>query len=243
MILNVAVCDDNVTILKDEIAAIKKQLERKQIIYNLDAFSNPKELLTTNSRYDMLFLDVELGEMNGIEVAQKIAQKKKDSLFFFITDYMVYLDKAFDINTIRYFCKPIDEKRLSDGIDRAIMIIEDRDKKIKARHIEKKVDVYVEVSDIIYITTSGRHTLFVTTKYGEFEAKEVFSVMKKRIEEEVDYFVMPHQSFYINLNYVVDYTKEYVTMNYEGRRYTAHMTRRKYKNFVEKFFMEASKLR
>lgn len=235
MIVNVAVCDDDKEMLGEETELIRKVLEEKNIEYQLSVFDNPKALLTSEIIYDMVFLDIEMEEMNGVDLAYKIAAKKKDCLFFFITNHSVYLDKAFDINAVRYFVKPVDENRLSDGIDSAMNRMEDKYKKITVKSMSK-TKVSVATAEIIYISNVGRHTHMVTTNQGEFEVWDVFSGVKNRIERQVSYFAMPHQSFYVNLRFVTNHTKELVTMSYAGRDYTACMARRRYRGFEEKFF-------
>ena len=73
--------------------------------------------------------------------------------------------------------------------------------------------------------------------------EEVFSKVKNMIENEVNYFCQPHQSFYVNLKYVAYYTKKEVIMSYANNTYEAIMTKRRYKAFDEQFFNMANKIR
>lgn len=241
MALKIAVCDDDSDVLNNESAIVKELCLKKGVDTVIEQFSSPSDLLKRAEEYTIVILDIEMKEMDGISLAEQITEKNPECYKIFITNYFVYLDKAFDVNAVRYLTKPVDKRRLSDGLD---IIFERIDSKHKMLHItqrKNKSAVDIEISTILYIETSGRHTKLVSFKYGEFEAEEVFSDIKDMIEKEVNYFCQPHQSYYVNLNYVVSYTKDNVILAYAGKTYKTSMSRRKYKDFEEKFFWMARK--
>lgn len=243
MLLHLAVCDDNLDELNNEAALIEELFKEKNIAYDIRKFTSPKALLKSPITYDILFLDIEMDEINGIDLARRISESNDNHLVFFITNYSIYLDKAFDVKAIRYLNKPVDRLRLSSGIDSAVERLESTAKKITVTRLKTKVKVSLEIASIIYITNTGRHTKIFSTNHEVFETEEVFSTVKNMIEKEVNYFCQSHQSFYVNLKYVLNYTKKEVTMRYGEQTYDALMTRRRYKEFDERFFAMANALR
>ncbi len=235
MKLHIAVCDDEKAALEYETDLISKILYEKNANIELNTYNSPSDLLNSGKTYDMVFLDIEMDGMNGIELAEKIREKNQNCFVFFITNYSVYLDKAFDVRAIRYLTKPVDLDRLSAGIDFVLGSIASASKKISVTNFKNKLTVEIEIADIIYISNSGRHAKIVTKQY-EFETEEIFSTVKQMIEKEVNYFATPHQSYYVNLKYVTRYTKTDVQMSYGGNTYNILMTRRRYKEFDIKFF-------
>ena len=238
----IAICDDNAADLAAAYEAVRSVLDEKCVQYTLDRFTTPDDLLSAENTYDMVFLDVEMDGMTGIELARKLREIKQDCLVFFITNYSTYLDNAFDVNAIRYLTKPIDRVRLSAGIDSALERIESIRRKITLTDFKTKTKTEINISDIIYIETKNRRTKVITLNY-EFETIEIFSEIKSIIEGEVNYFAAPQQSYYVNLKYVTDYDKLSVTMTYGGKTYTAMMSRRCYKDFAAKMFEMAKDLR
>ena len=240
MKLRIAVCDDENEALTKESRLIKELLDEKRILYDIDEYVSADKLLSANL-YDMVFLDVEMGDVNGINVAKKLLESKSDTYIFFITNYSIYSDMASDIRAHRYLSKPVDRDRLSNGIDSALKKINDATKFIKVADKETKKKYDVPISSIIFIENSGRHTEFHLTSGLSFVAEEIFSVVKERIESEVDYFAMPHQSYYINTRFVSDYDKKEVKMSYGQKTFSAIMSRTRYKAFNDKMF-EMAKL-
>ncbi len=79
-----------------------------------------KMLLQSDTVYDIIFLDIEMAEMDGISLAEKISITNKSCLFFFVTNYEAYFDNASNVRPFRFWTKPIDRRRLVYGIDSAI---------------------------------------------------------------------------------------------------------------------------
>ncbi len=239
--MRIAICDDEAADLAAEYEIICSVLDEKGVDYTFDKFSDPSELLAADG-FDIAFLDVEMDGMTGIDLARRLHEINKDCLVFFITNYSVYLDSAFDVNAIRYLTKPIDRARLSSGIDSAIERIETANKKITLTDFKTKCKTDIFLSDMIYIETVKRRTKVVTVS-GAFEAAENFTEIKSAIESEVNYFATPHQSYFVNLKYVTGYDKLSVHMTYGENTYSAMVSRRLYKAFAAKMFKTAKDLR
>lgn len=241
MELRIAICDDETDALTKESLLIRELLDEKKVAYQIDTYTSAEELLASEVMYDILFLDVELRQLNGIDVAEKLLECKNDALIFFITNYSIYSDRASDIRAHRFLSKPVDKDRLSAGIDSALKKISDATKFITVTDMETKRRYTIPIASIIFIENTSRHTKIYLTTRPAFIAEEIFSIIKERIESEADYFAIPHQSYYVNMRFVDDYDKREVKMSYGKRSYTAIMTRGRYKTFNDKMF-EMAKL-
>lgn len=239
--MQIVICDDEPEVLADEARIISEILTEKSVEYNLTTFNSPQELLDSDVIYDIAFLDIEMDDMNGIDLARKITEQKSDCLIFFLTNFSIYLDNAFDVNAIRYLTKPVDKNRLASGIDSALERISRASKTISVTNLKNRLSLDITISSIIFIENEGRHTHIVSTKQ-DFTASEVFSSVKKQIEKEVNYFTSAHQSFFVNLRYVMAHTKESVTLSYGGKMYKVDMSRRQFSSFDKKMFLMAKDL-
>ncbi|MDO5397935.1 MAG: LytTR family DNA-binding domain-containing protein [bacterium] len=242
MKLKIAVCDDDTETLNSEASIVKELCCEKNIQASVEQFTSPSALLERAELYSVVILDIKMDEMDGISLARQIAEKNAECYKIFITNYPIYLDKAFDVNAVRFLTKPVDKKRLGGGIDNVLERIKAKHKILHITQQKNKLVMDIEISTILYIETSGRHTRIISFEYGEIEAEEVFSEVKNMIEKEVDYFCQPHQSFFVNLNYVAKYTKEHVILAYAGNTYETAMSRRQYKDFEKNFFRKARKI-
>lgn len=72
MKLNIAICDDNKLVLENEKTLIEETLKEMGMPYKMDKYQNPENLIKNAWQYDLVFLDVEMDEVNGIVAAESI---------------------------------------------------------------------------------------------------------------------------------------------------------------------------
>lgn len=235
MTVNVLLCDDSNTDMKSEKKFIEKAFSELNIDYILDCIYDSNSFDIGNKTYDMAFLDVELAESDGFDVARKILRYNKNCIIMFITNHSVYLDKAFDINAFRFFQKPLEYKRLYKGIENAIKRMVAEYAKIEiTNHINNRI-MEIALNRIIYIENSDRHTKIITEKY-EFIARENFAYIKKLISQRADFFISPHSSLFVNYKYIRYYDKYSVSLTKDENIIKLDISRRYYSDFVDKFF-------
>ena len=70
MKLNIAICDDNKLVLENEKTLIEETLKEMGMPYKMDKYQNPENLIKNAWQYDVVFLDVEMDEVNGIVAAE-----------------------------------------------------------------------------------------------------------------------------------------------------------------------------
>lgn len=117
-------------ILDDELLAISylkllcEQIEEIEIV---KAYNDPKKFLSEQQDldFDAAFLDIEMPGMTGLQVAEKISDKK----IIFTTAYKEYAAEAFDLNVVDYIRKPIKKERLLQAIEKLKPLISTSNKK------------------------------------------------------------------------------------------------------------------
>ena len=236
MHLKFAICEDDTETLKNEYKLIDDLLKSRGSEYSLDSFDDPSKLMSSNTAYDIVFLDIEMGNINGIDVGKKLIEMNQDCCIFFITDYPAYIDKAFDIRAHRYLSKPMDPKRVSDGLDSALEKFKDKTKILKIADTRLKRKIGIPIISIVYIENIGRGTKIYFKSDTVFITDEVFSNVKKAIESEVNYFAMPHQSFFVNMHYVRSFDKDGVKLTYGTKNYETTVSRRGLADFTDRMF-------
>lgn len=226
--MNIAICDDNI----DYLNRIEQLIQpyNDQISISIDSFLSGEEFveaLERGSAYDIIFLDIEMQKMSGLDVAAKVRDKKSDAIIIFITNYVNYVSDTFRLGAFQFLVKPIDEEAFRYDFDRAL-------KEYKARHQKYVVkwrdeNVVLEYGEIFYIESYNRH-LHVHT---ENQCHECVGKLQDEYERLMPYhFVRCHQGFIININKVKKINKQNVILKNEK----AIPISRRYRNgFMEKF--------
>lgn len=108
-------------LLDDELpglAYLKMLCEQFPEVEVVKAFNSPEIFLQEidSLDFDACILDIEMGDMNGLQVANIL----KDKAIIFVTAYKEYAVEAFNLNAVDYVCKPLQRDRLKQAIDKAI---------------------------------------------------------------------------------------------------------------------------
>lgn len=232
MILNIALCDDEMTDLIQEKELLEKVLPSvsSTIKWDIDIFTSSEDMLKSNKTYNMVFLDVEMDGLNGIVTAEELHKKSPSALIFFVTHHEDYMDEALDNHAFRFWTKPISETRLVYSIQSAIKRLNTYKKSISVTVAKKTVKIILK--DIVYICHNNRLTYIVTIN-ETIETYDTLQNVAKQLTDEC--FVETHASCYVNLNYVSDYDKTDIICEYDGKIYKPYISKRKYSAFNKRF--------
>lgn len=232
MTIYIAVCDDEIADLIREKELIESVLPTvlDTIQWEIDVFTLSKDMLNSDRIYNMIFLDVEMDDLNGLLTAEALHKKSPLSLIFFVTRHEDYMDEALDNHAFRFWTKPISEAKLEYGIQSAIKRIALYNKTVTVTEARKTVKIPLQ--DIIYAYHINRLTYVVTTK-GTIETHDTFKSVAVQLTD--DSFFETHASCCVNLKYVTDYNKTDIICEYNGKVYEPYISKRKYSAFNKRF--------
>lgn len=111
--MNIIICDDN-PLICDEIHSLVSDFFTN---YNYTSpvfhiYNDGQALLSSDIKPDIVFLDIQMPELNGITVGNALHSKYPDTIIIVITSFIDYLDDAMRFKVFRYITKPIDKTRL-----------------------------------------------------------------------------------------------------------------------------------
>ncbi|MBP3040222.1 response regulator [Bacillaceae bacterium Marseille-Q3522] len=142
---------------------LERQLVKMKHIEVVGKYVDPifaKEKILQEENVDVIFLDINLPEINGIELAEQLVEKKPDITIVFVTAYNEYAVKAFELNALDYVVKPVRFDRLSKTITRIQEHLQFSEKRPK--QTEKKIcmnickQVTIEDATIHWRTTKAQ---------------------------------------------------------------------------------------
>lgn len=194
--LRVAICDDEIETCNNIRNMIKDLLERENIKHEIIVYDNGYSLLDTVISFDLIFLDIEMQGINGMDVARKIRTFNKDTKIIFITNYTDYLIEGYTVHAERYFIKPVDPLEFNYELS-SILKTEIRDNKFI---LDDRIGPYkIYLKDIVFIEFYDRKT--IVHKINEdlttnLSLKEWYNFLKNYN------FSKNHKAFIINLDYV-----------------------------------------
>ena len=232
--MKIAVCDDS----KEICLKITELIRMRNNSAEIFLFSDGETLIASGEDFDIVFLDIEMKKLTGIETAEKLRglEEGKDgkTAIIFITAFREYMEQAFDVGAFNYITKPIDEERffrifeaVSKEVDTAL---ENKFIMVKCQGIQRRFFLH----DISYIESSNKKVI-LNTKQGKFEVYGKLSEFEELLKES---FFRPHRCYLVNMENISAYDyEEIVTL--DGDRLP--MSKQKYRDFVKAYMRYARK--
>ncbi|MCQ2482978.1 MAG: LytTR family DNA-binding domain-containing protein [Clostridia bacterium] len=181
-------------------------------IKNIKTNSNPEEIANTNC--DILFMDIELNEYNGIDLAEQMLQKNPAVKIIFISGYHKYAQDIFRVSPVYYLQKPIQENMLDTAYMKAINEL--GSKQEATFTFNKNGSLYtLPCSEIIYFESSKRCCTIHYAKDNSLdciEMSEFYSKLNDLDDTLPDYFIRCHQSYLVNMNYISSIEKKHLNL-------------------------------
>ena len=206
--MRVCICDDIVEYRLAIKSYVEQYFKSENIKLSLTCFDSGNQLLSCNSisDFDIFFIDIELGDSNGIEIIKKLNSICKNSFYIIVTAYKNYLDAAMDLNVLRFIEKPIKQERVYSALKRAIEVINNSVIEVKGKNGAWH---YVNKNKIVYAEARNKKTHIITVD-DVIESPIPFRDFKRLLEEPL--FLVPHNSFIISKKYIVTFKKNTVTL-------------------------------
>lgn len=202
MLMNIAICDDDKSFRDLLEKHLRNYFNERNISLNFFQFSCGEDLLNSDILFDLVFLDVEMGKINGIDTGKELKRRNPHNIIFVITSYEGYLDDAFKIHAFRFLSKPLDVLRLYKALDDAAELI--NNDIIVFYDVKSGSNVRIYTNDIIYLEIEKKKTKIVTVD-NIYYSNEKISVWKNRLNAIS--FVCPHSSYIANLDYSIKHTR------------------------------------
>ncbi len=207
--LRIGICDDEIHARDALRLSIEQFLHNGgRIIYE---FSSGKSAVNWLGKHfgemDILFLDVEMNGLTGMEAAKLIREKDRDILLVFVTGYPDYVFDGYTVQALDYLIKPVKKEKLKEVLDRAEAALEARAPKTFT--VQNAEGLFrIPFSEILYFYSDKRLVKLVTSKqvysfYGKLD------MVENKLDSE---FIRIHQRYLVYGKNVREMEKNSVTI-------------------------------
>lgn len=203
MIYKIAICDDSKEDAGYVAGLLKKWSAQRQVSNQAECFSSAESFLfqyAEDKNYDILLLDIEMEQMDGVTMARQIRRDNETVQIVFITGYSEYIAEGYEVAALHYLLKPVNEEKLFAVLDRAVEKLRRSERCLTLALSGEMVRIplheirYLDVQQN-YVTVHGKADYTVKKSLGEFE---------KLLDEE---FFRLGRGGIVNLSYISRVTK------------------------------------
>ena len=220
--MDIAVVDDEKAIREHICGLVEEQQPESRI----EAYATGGELLASGKRFDIVFLDIQMDGMNGIEAARELRERQEDTVLIFITGVKEYVFDALDLYAFQYLLKPIDEGKFAEVLQRAAG--EAKKKKEKKCLFIRTRNLTLDQSEILYIESRAKKVEIHTVG----QTIEIYATMDELEGQLGEEFYRCHRAYIVNMDCITEYDSESITLTNGDR---AYLTKKKYGEFVKTY--------
>ncbi|MDO4489881.1 MAG: LytTR family DNA-binding domain-containing protein [Lachnospiraceae bacterium] len=234
----IAICDDDSAFashLKDKITSILNQMG---IPVNISVFTDSK-LLTSSQHYDLLFLDIRMPDINGLEIANKIRQTDDTGIsstsIIFVSSLSDAVFESFRYSPLRFIRKEMLDNELEEALMTFHHLSLKKQKEYQIELTEKGTSVFIPVNSVYYVEIRGHYLQFVC-KNNTYRTRSSLSGYEPILLKQN--FVRIHQGCLVNLQNVEMIGVDYIILTDASRLNVARSCRTAVKNAYMKWERE-----
>lgn len=156
--------------------------------------------------FDILLLDIEMGELNGVDLAKRLRQGNDVVQIVFITGYPDFVAEGYEVSALHYLMKPVACEKLHAVLDKAAANLAKTEKRLCVTY-DRRTD-FVPLSQILYVEAQRQYVLIHT--FGEtYRMKQSFAETLDGLDE---FFFKCQRSFCVNLRHITRINKDSVLL-------------------------------
>lgn len=236
MLMKIAVCDDE-ALFRAAITKVCIEFGNSYgCNYEFMEFESGEELLSCSENIDIVFLDIELPGIGGIEVKERVEERNNINYIIFMTSHKEAIWKAFGRKTLGYLAKPVEEQRLYTLLEK---VQKETSHSILANVLVNVLDgnltVSISSNHIVYMKADNIYSEIITTNKS-YLTRQSLKEWEASLEQAG--FCRIHKSYLINMAYV-KYINNKIVILLDGAelnisRNKAEQFKKAYNNYIRK---------
>ncbi len=208
--INIGICDDEASMRRLLRAPLEQKLQLLGADYRIFEYDCGETLLTRPETewLDILFLDIEMKQLSGMETARNLRKRDSHTLLIFVTAYPDFVFQGYEVHAFHYILKPYENQKIMKVLEQAVKELgQNREHYFT---LEQKSGTTKIPAKKILAFSSDRRKIIISLEDGN---KLEFYGKLDAVETDLpDYFIRCHNRHLVNLNYVTALEKDGCTL-------------------------------
>jgi len=208
--LNIAVVEDNRQDMEQLLSYIERYSREKGAELQTSSFLDGGELLEDyQARYDIIFLDIEMPGLNGMDLARQLRTRDSNVVLVFVTQIAQYAIQGYSVGALDYVLKPVSYRTFSVKLERAMGLARRR---ASSQILVRQSDgvLRLDTRQVYYIDVHDR-MLHYHTELGDFATRETLQSVEEKLAPF--HFVRGNHWYIVNLYHVSGVRDDKVIVN------------------------------
>ena len=205
----IAICDDSKADTEYVLNMVRRWAASAGHNIHTNVFNSAESFLFSYAEendYDILLLDIEMGEMDGVTMAKELRKSNDAVQIVFITGYSDYIAEGYEVAALHYLMKPVKEEKLCSVLDRAVEKLLKNEKMLTLETGGEMLRI--PIYQIRYADVFGNYVTIHAL--SDITVKMTLSELEKQLDER---FYRVGRSAVVNLTYVSRVTKSEIRLS------------------------------
>lgn len=208
--VQVLICDDDLVTLEDlnaEVSAVFQKLGVKAKVYPYQSMTEISDQMLSGCDVALLDIDYNDQNYNGIDIAKRLRQFRKDAIIIFVTNFIEYAPEGYEVQAFRYILKRNLKSDLEPYIEQALLHLQSNKETLKIQVNGEWIDLLIE--DILYMEVM-QHTVTVYVQRAGVrngvKSYVVYSTLTDLEEALAERgFLRIHKSYLVNMRHIAKF--------------------------------------
>lgn len=230
----VAICDDESKILNDIYAKVEECFREQKMDAKYVCIEDSRKMMEClqNEEFDVVFLDIDMPYISGMDIAAFLNEKKKNTLLVFVTSQDMLVYQTFAYRPFGFIRKTRIDAELKELVERLQKEFVDRKQDLILKKRQERIRVYIH--DIMYVESEGNYLNFVTF-HDTIKIRDTMTNIEKELG--CNGFVRCHKGYLVNGEYIERIRNAEIELQCNGVRKNLPVGR-SYEKDVRKNIME-----
>lgn len=207
--LRLAIVDDDPNDSAALNSLVAEYFQKNSQAYVTCVFNTPLDFIRSTENHDIVFMDIRMDKLDGLEVARIMRKINTDSVLIFVTHMAQLAIKGYEVDALDFIVKPADQFSINYVLDKALTRLENTSSTIFALKTSSGI-ISLSSNDITYVEVFDHNLVYHTTK-GVYDVRGRLSDVTKKLDQKR--FIMCNRSFVVNLRYVSSACNEYLVVD------------------------------
>lgn len=229
--IKIAICDNEKSTIKQIEDLIHIFFMNREEEYSIHSFSQSKDFIKEDvSCYNIVFLDIEIDELSGLDIAEIIRKKNEETIIIFISQFAEYTTSGYYVNAFRYILKPTIASFFERDLNSAIKKLYTKKEIFSYKFRNEYITLFTD--DIIYFESNASKIIIHTIDPSE--SYIFYDKLNNIAERLTSNFIRVQQGLLINIKYIsrISSYKVYLTT---GEQFNTIREKQQYNLLKEKY--------
>lgn len=203
--INIGICDDEAPMRKSLRASLEQTLQLTGADYRIFEYDSGVALMRDQEArwLDILFLDIEMKDLNGMDTAKALRRQNTHTLLIFVTAYPDFVFQGYEVHAFHYILKPYEEQKIKNVLAQALAELGKNAE--QSFILEQKSGTCKVPMKKIVAFSSDKRKVVISLENGD--KLDFYGKLDTVAEDLPDYFVRCHNRHLVNLNFVTTLEK------------------------------------